>query len=349
MTLNPTEYDVIQDGRLEGLETIVTPSYEPPEGTEYSFPVVGQGVNSQQFQQMNLAMGDGVLITDDSEMPYVLEGHGSDAETNSKNTMILKVAKNTGRGEAVIRGFYHTLLADMELSFPAVTTNTAYFVALTYDPRREDEPQGPIRVEVHSKSIPRTFGRKHIVLHTVKRKPNQLLSQAEITTERRYVSPVITVSRGEEGLPDAKDVLYGTLGVSRSRSSGSSVIPGTGQLFEARGIHGWHNLLVGPWVNVFQPNRNGWTVATGSRKPMARFVPAGVQLKGHFDRNDVSNNTFGRIIDPTYFPNRTLRVPIATSGPTVSSLILEANGDLSISGGYGGSYISVDGITYPID
>src|SRR5699024_11583766 len=66
----------------------------------------------------------------------------------------------------------------------------------------------------------------------------------------------------EDGLPAAKDVLYGTLGIVRSRTSGGTVVPGTGQIFEARGIHGWHNLLVGEWNN-FATVFGGWTASWG--------------------------------------------------------------------------------------
>src|SRR5699024_11469922 len=67
-----------------------------------------------------------------------------------------------------------------------------------------------------------------------------------ISTLRHYVSPVITAVT-EAGLPDSKDVLYGTLGIVRSRTSGGTVVPGTGSTFESRGIHGWHKLLGAEW------------------------------------------------------------------------------------------------------
>src|SRR5690625_1450185 len=136
----PTNYDLIQDGRLDALDDLVTPYYQPPSETEHSFPVVGQGVSAEMYQQMSLAQGDGILITDDSEYSYRLEGMpGGAAETNSTNRMVLKVSQNTGRSEAILRGFYHVLYQDMQIELPPVTTPTTYIIALTYDPRREEE------------------------------------------------------------------------------------------------------------------------------------------------------------------------------------------------------------------
>src|SRR5690625_1996641 len=113
MTQDPTPYDLLQDAAIEGLQEIVTPYYQPPSEVEHSFPVVGQGVSADMYQQMSLAQGDGILITDDSEYSYRLERMpGGAAETNSTNRMVLKVSQNTGRSEAILRGFYHVLYQD---------------------------------------------------------------------------------------------------------------------------------------------------------------------------------------------------------------------------------------------
>lgn len=262
---DPTPYDILQDNQLSALQDIVTPYYQPPSEAEHSFPVVGQGVSADMYQQMSLAQGDGILITDDSEYSYRLEGMpGGAAETNSTNRMVLKVSQNTGRSEAILRGFYHVLYQDMQIELPPVTTTTTYIIALTYDPRREEEPAGPIRVEVHQNDLPRTHGRKHIVLRTVHREPNQLLTEATLGRGRQNISPTITVVT-EADLPDPTDVLYGTIAVVRNRTRDGNVIPGTAQMFESRGIHGWHNLLQGPVENVYVHAGNNWNGAASCR------------------------------------------------------------------------------------
>src|SRR5699024_5394870 len=206
----PTPYDLEQDQRIDDLESLVTADYEPPEGAQYSFPIANQGITQDQWQQMMLSMGDGAIVTEDSEYFFRLVKHDTDAETNQRNTLIMKVAENTGRNEASLAGFYFRQTEDIELPFPPVTSTTVYHVTVTYDPRKFKTE--PLRLEVWAGDPPRAQGQQHIVLRTVRREPNQLLSQAPISTLRHYVSPVITAVT-EDGLPDAKDVLYGTLGI----------------------------------------------------------------------------------------------------------------------------------------
>ena len=258
----PTNYDKLQDGRLDSLESLITAEYQPPAGAQYSYPVASQGITQDQWQQMMLSMGDGAIVTEDSENFFRLVRHDTDAETNQRNTLIMKVADNTGRNEASLAGFYFRQTEDIELPFPPVTTTTVYHVTVTYDPRKFKTE--PLRLEVWAGEPPRAHGQRHLVLRTVRREPNQLLSQAPISTLRHYVSPVITAVT-EAGLPDAKDVLYGTLGIVRSGTSGGDVVPGTGQIFEARGIHGWHNLLKGKWQNMPIHTGNNWSGSGAAR------------------------------------------------------------------------------------
>src|SRR5690625_7000452 len=56
-----TEYDKLQDQRLDDLESLITAEYEPPEGTEYSFPVANQGITQEQFRLMNLGQANGMI------------------------------------------------------------------------------------------------------------------------------------------------------------------------------------------------------------------------------------------------------------------------------------------------
>ena len=49
---DPTPYDILQDNQISALQDIVTPYYQPPSEVEHSFPVVGQGVSAEMYQQM---------------------------------------------------------------------------------------------------------------------------------------------------------------------------------------------------------------------------------------------------------------------------------------------------------
>src|SRR5690606_5916096 len=96
-----------------------------------------------------------------------------------------------------------------------------------------------------------------------------------------YISPTITVA-SEADLPEPTDVLYGTLGVRRNRTSSGSAIPGTGQIYESRGIHGWRNLLIGDVVNVTPVHTNS------SSSIKAQRVIGGMHISG---RMNVGSNT----------------------------------------------------------
>src|SRR5690625_2838277 len=261
----PSDYDIhVQNPRIDQLESLITAEYEPPQGAQYSYPVANQGITQDQFRQMNLHTGDGVVVTDEGHHSFYLEGHDSDAETNARNTLLLKVSRETGRNEAILAGFYFRQTEDIELPFPAVTSTTTYYVTVTYDPRKFKT--NPLRIEVFRNELPRQHGQKHIVLRTVRRQASQLLSQATISTLRHYVSPVVTAVT-EAGLPEATDVLYGTIGVVRPETAGGKVVPGTGQLLESRGIHGWHNILVGQWEDLYIQTGNGWS-GSGAVRPV---------------------------------------------------------------------------------
>ena len=149
-TPEPTLYDEIQDTYISALQETVTPSYTPPQDVEYSFPVTGQGISADQYRLMNLGQANGIIHGDNgvvNDSPnstgyrYYLEGHATDAETNQRNTLMLRSGTSA---EAIMEGFYHRLTQDMELSFPPLTTPTTYYVCLTFDPREEDNPLGRV-------------------------------------------------------------------------------------------------------------------------------------------------------------------------------------------------------------
>ena len=307
-----TEYDLIQDQRLDSLESLVTADYEPPEGAQYSFPIANQGITQDQWQQMMLTTGDGAIITDGAAYPFRLVGHDSASETNQRNTLILKVADNTGRNEASMAGFYFRQTEDIELPFPPVAKTTTYHVTVTYDPRKFKTE--PLRLEVWAGEPPRAHGQQHILLHTVARTPNQLLSQAVRTMHRHYVSPVITAAY-DVGLPDSKDVLYGTLGIVRSRTSGGDVVPGTGAIYESRGGYGWHNLLKGEWQNLSAIN--GYE----SSYLAARHRMGGIDIVGRINTNNATRQYRAFKLPAGMGVNRTFRAPVFSTSYDRSAAI----------------------------
>ena len=263
MTETPSNYDLIQDGRLDDLESLITADHQPPEGTEYSYPVASQGITQEQFRTMMRAAGKGTFVASSEEgaqVAYRLHTHATDSETNQRNTLILRPPTGSRKAESVSNGFFHVLTEDMELPFPAVTTATTYHVTVTYDPRLFKTT--PLKIEVYPGTPPTSNGRDHIVLFTVQREPNQLLSQATITTKGAWISSVVTTFAFDR-LPEPWDVDYGTLGV---------VVDHTGlvEIYTSRGIHGWikHEYRTGEWKDLAIFSAFGWSGMAKWRKTL---------------------------------------------------------------------------------
>src|SRR5699024_5635115 len=159
-----------------------------------------QGITQEQFRLMNLGQANGMIhgnngtVNDSPNSTgyrYYLEGHATDYETNQRNTHLLRAGTS---GESIVAAFYHLLTEDMELPFPAVTKTTVYHVTITYDPR--DFKTSPLKSQVYPGEPPTSQGRIHVLLHTVERRPNQLLSQAKITRYRQYTAGLLSVQIG---------------------------------------------------------------------------------------------------------------------------------------------------------
>src|SRR5699024_5687334 len=239
-----TEYDKLQDQRLDDLESLVTAEYQPPSGVEYSYPVSNQGITQDQFRNMMRGLGKGTITqhtSDTAQNSYRLVDHGSDAETNQRNTLILRPATNTGQAETASNGFFHVLTDDMELPFPAVTSPTTYHVCVTYDPRLFKTT--PLKIEVYPGTPPTSEGRDHVVLFTVQRQVNQLLSQAVIGRVNQWLGHVINAWSYKE-LPDPTHVEYGTLAVVINPTSNPTI-------YTSRGVWGWvRSTNTGEWQDL---------------------------------------------------------------------------------------------------
>ena len=193
---------------IEELQELVGAStYEPVDGPEFSYPAVGQAVDDEMWKYITLALGDGVL--DEGGQPYWLRKLASDSETNSANQMRLTVSTTRGDAQAVLKGFYHRLLQNMRLDFPMPLSETTYYVVLELNPLKARDPEGPISVKVYPNELNTESGRRHLLLWTVTRKPNELLTDAKISRIRPKVTPVISVDEPEHR-PDPSTVLWGT-------------------------------------------------------------------------------------------------------------------------------------------
>src|SRR5699024_3071224 len=111
-------------------------------------------------------------------------------------------------------------------------------------------------------------GRIHLLLHTVERKPNQLLSQATITRYRQYTAGLLSV-QNEGQLPDPASVPAGTLAVPSAAGRGIYVRGNTAMR--------WENPMVGEWHNLPYRSRARAYSPVGSFQ--ARLIPGAFNYK----------------------------------------------------------------------
>ena len=193
---------------IQQLQDLVSSAAEPPSGPEFSYPVVDQAVSSSMWKWITRGMGSGILGV--GGRPYWLYYNEDEGTTNSTRTRRLAVSAITGTANAVINGFFHQMSEDMILSFPMPSSGTVtYRVCLTYDPREESAPDGPISVQVYDTEPPATFGREHVRLWDLTCRANQLLTDAELQQYRPFVAPSLSLNYSHH-LPPAESVLSGT-------------------------------------------------------------------------------------------------------------------------------------------
>lgn len=339
--------------QIRDLQKLVKPTHTPFDGPEYSFPVVGQGVNSEQFQLISRAAGTGVYVQhspEGAQSPYRLVGMpGGDSETNAKNQMILKTSSVTGRSEASIEGFFHIQQEDKIIDLPAVSSPTTYHVTVTLDPERETDTLGPVRIDTFPATPPTSRRRKHIVLYTVYREPNQLLTDARVTQTRPWLGHVINVW-SYNMLPNPELIEYGTLACVVIPSSERDTGP---ELYTNRGVHGWVPVYK---ETKYAPSRlmNDWSNYTGGggySNVQFTLMNNVVHLSGMMSsgfwgtsrdimqlRNDVIPAST-KIVTATHGHGGTIQLEIKRDG---YMRVRNLNGNSS-------SWVSLDGITYTLD
>src|SRR5690625_2751117 len=344
-----TEYDKLQDQRLDELESLITAEYQPPEGVEYSYPIANQGITQTQFRNMMRALGKGTITQHDSDTAqssYRLVPHASDAETNQRNTLLLRPAPSFNQAETASNGFFHVLTEAMELPFPSVTSKTTYYVCVTYDPRKFKTD--PLKIEVYPGTPPTSEGRDHVVLFTVTRSPNQLLSQATIGRVNQWLGHVINAWSYNE-LPDPTHVEYGTLAVVLIPSSERDTGP---ELYSSRGVHGWVPIYK---ETKYAPSRfmNDWSNTSVGGYGGVQFTlinnvvhASGMMSSGFWGttrdimqlRNDVIPAST-KTVSATHGHGGTVTLEIKRDGYV---RVRNLNGNSS-------SWVSLDGISYTLD
>lgn len=265
---DPTEYDLVQDARLDAHEALITPQPKTRSEPWYSFPIVGQDISDDEFRQMMIAVPSG--IADEGGRPFWWANLD-----DLTNTMQLTVSKTTGDAKAAMSGFFFRMTQDVTISLPPVSVATDYYVCLTYDPLGHSRPEGPISVVTYRGEPPTTGGRSHIVCWVVSRKPSQLLSDITPTQVRPKVAPQLTVDTAEQ-LPDPSSVLWGTTCVVTYGEHAGSIWQADGSDPEKGRPKRWDNVTNPPWKNV---NVSG-SVNHSTRPLQYRFKDGCIEFRG---------------------------------------------------------------------
>lgn len=278
---------------------------------EQSFPVIEKPMTDEQWKSVTLGIGDGIL--DEGGNPYRVElSNQTDQATVQLDTL-------TGVNHAIIRGFYHRMDAPVSLDVPAVSSKTTYVVALRYDPT---DSTTPVRLGVW-KGIDRSNGKYYLVLATIERSPNQLLSNATLKSYRTKITPSIQVDY-EANLPDPSTVLWGTKAhCFRSnktlRASWGKWVHIGGQRVPIWGVPGWKIYTATNGI-LARPTSDGWDCS----------------LVGNIVRDDASytvgsNNVVGTLIPPEWRPETPQWNP-GLYRTTPISVSLNASGQLLVEG-----------------
>ena len=118
---------------------------------ESSFPVLEQPLTDQQWGQVTLGFGSGVLGATAGN--YALVG-----VNNATNTA--QLSAGGGMSQAIVSGYYHRIDANHSISLPAISSGSVtYYIGLTYDPLKHAEPSGPVSITV---TTSKQIGRAHV-------------------------------------------------------------------------------------------------------------------------------------------------------------------------------------------
>ena len=208
---------------------------------ESSFPVLEQPLTDQQWGQVTLGFGSGVL--GGSTGNYALMG-----VSNASNTA--QLSAGGGMSQAIVSGFYHRIDSNHTISLPAISSGSVtYYIGLTYDPLKHADPSGPVSITVTT-SKPSGSGKVYLPLYEVPRVPNELLTDAiaKARVRRVLISPTLSVASIEE-LPAPATMMQGALCQTSNlnmiwRVSGSRWVPlNTSEIQSPFPMSGWRVVL----------------------------------------------------------------------------------------------------------
>ena len=234
---------------------------------EESFPMRDEPMTDEQWKQVTLGIGNGVL--NEGGDPYRLTNIN-----NATNQVTVNVSTTTGLAQAIVAGFYHRIDAPVVLDVPAVTKATNYWIVLEYSPLRLEASEPPVQLKVVT-ALDTTSGRQYLVLHKIYRRANELLTNAAMWSVKPRVAPLLQV-RDESELPEPETVIRGTVAVVHGDYPDLKIAKA-----EVGKPLAWASVLSGAWTTL--PDHTYTTSLPGAPKQIRR-VGTTRYLRGQFYR-----------------------------------------------------------------
>ena len=236
---------------------------------EESFPMRDEPMTDEQWKQVTLGIGSGVL--NEGGDPYRLTNIN-----NATNQVTVNVSTDTGLAQAIVAGFYHRIDAPVVLDVPAVTAVTNYWIVLEYSPLRLEQSEPPVQLKVVT-ALDQSQGKQYLVLHKIYRKANELLTDAARRSVKPRVAPLLQV-RDETELPESDSVIRGTVAVVHGDFPDIKIAKA-----EPGQPLAWVSVMSGAWATIGDnPNSTSFS---GSPKQIKRSGPTRF-LRGQFYRPD---------------------------------------------------------------
>ena len=265
---------------------------------EESFPMRDEPMTDEQWKQVTLGIGNGVL--NEGGDPYRLTNIN-----NATNQVTVNVSTTTGLAQAIVAGFYHRIDAPVVLDVPAVAKATTYWIVLEYSPLRLEQGESPVQLKV-VKALDTSQNKQYLVLHKFYRRANELLTNANYRSVKPRISPTLQV-RDESELPEPETVIRGTVAVVHGDFPDIKIAKADpGQPVA------WVSVLSGKWFNI-QDHANTTNFAP-SPKQMKRTGPTRY-LRGQFYRSSgaYTTSSAGYIVAnlaDADLPKRGMRFPV---------------------------------------
>ena len=265
---------------------------------EESFPMRDEPMTDEQWKQVTLGIGNGVL--NEGGDPYRLTNIN-----NATNQVTVNVSTTTGLAQAIVAGFYHRIDAPVVLDVPAVTRATTYWIVLEYSPLRLESSEPPVQLKVVT-ALDTSQGKQYLVLHKFYRRANELLTNANYRSVKPRISPTLQV-RDESELPEPETVIRGTVAVVHGDFPDIKIAKADPGKPVA-----WVSVLSGKWQDV--GDRANTTNFAGSPKQFRR-VGTTRYLRGQFYRSGRPYTTSGAgyivaTLADADLPKRGMRFPV---------------------------------------